>query len=225
MRHIETELDLAEGLAALKLVDPVLARLASLSPPLTLRRRAGGLEGLLAIIVAQQLSVQSANAIWKRVEASFAPFEPAILLAADDIAFRECGLSAPKIRTIRSIADAIAVGQLNLSQLSEIPADDAHAALCTVKGIGPWTADIYLMFCIGHADAFASGDLALQEALRIALDHEKRPNAKELAVHAECWRPWRSIAARLLWAYYAVAKKREGIIEAPKKPKTIKKNK
>ncbi|MGL4974691.1 MAG: DNA-3-methyladenine glycosylase family protein, partial [Bosea sp. (in: a-proteobacteria)] len=109
------------------------------------------------------------------------------------------------------IAAAIDSGVLNLDALADMPADAAKAQLTAVKGIGPWTADIYLMFCLGHADAFAPGDLALQEAARIGFNLKKRPNPKEMAKIAENWKPHRGVAARLLWAYYAVVKTREGI--------------
>ena len=91
-----------------------------------------------------------------------------------------------------------------------MPADEAHALLTALKGIGPWTADIYLLFCLGHPDAFPAGDLALQEAARIAFGLEARPGAKELIALAERWRPWRGVAAKVLWAYYRLAKAREG---------------
>ena len=212
IRLIETEANLQEGLAHLKSVDPGMGEIILRCGGLPLRRREPGLEGLLSIIVSQQLSVASANAIFARTKAQFAPFEPETLHAADDNLFRACGLSGPKIRTIRSIAAALSAGDLDLDRLQHMPADEAHAAMVKVKGIGPWTADIYLMFCLGHADAFASGDLALQEALRIVYGLETRPSAKDLAAFAEPWRPWRSVAARLLWAYYKIVKTREGVV-------------
>ena len=90
-----------------------------------------------------------------------------------------------------------------------VPADDAHAALTAVHGIGPWTADIYLLFCLGHADAWPAGDLALQEAARLLFALPTRPNAKEMQPLAEAWRPWRGAAACMLWSYYRAAKQRE----------------
>ncbi len=211
-KTIETQADIEEALQHLAKADPRLVPLIEAAGPLPLRRRTGGPEGLYSILVAQQLSVASAAAIWKRVAADFAPFDSKTILAANEADFRQCGLSAPKIRTMYSIASAIDCGNLDLERLGEWPADEAHGHLCKVKGIGPWTADIYLMFCLGHADAFASGDLALQEALKIGYGLELRPNAKQLLDFAELWRPWRSVAARLLWAYYHVAKSREGVL-------------
>ncbi len=111
---------------------------------------------------------------------------------------------------MRSVATEIITGGLPLDHLHDLPAGEAHDLLTQVKGIGPWTADIYLLFCLGHLDAFPSGDLAVQEAARIAYGLEQRPDAKALAALAERWRPWRGVAAKVLWAYYRVIKAREG---------------
>jgi DNA-3-methyladenine glycosylase II len=119
-------------------------------------------------------------------------------------------LSAPKIRTLRAIAEAIASGALPLGTLSDLAADEAHAVMTAVKGIGPWTADIYLLFCLGHPDAFPAGDLALQEAARLAYGLDGRPKEQDFVALAERWRPWRGVAAKVLWAYYRIAKAREG---------------
>ena len=202
---IRTTDDIAEGVAALCAVDARMTRLHGLCGQPPLRRQQGGLEGLAWIIVSQQVSVASAKAIWARTRQVFDPFTPERLRTAPDEDFRTGGLSAPKIRTLRAVAEALAAG-LDLDGLGDLSADEAHAKLTAVKGIGPWTADIYLMFCLGHADAFAAGDLALQEAARLAFELESRPPAAALAGLAEAWRPWRGVAARLLWAYYAKMK-------------------
>jgi DNA-3-methyladenine glycosylase II len=102
-------------------------------------------------------------------------------------------------------------GGIDLDALHAMPAEEAHAALVAIKGIGPWTADIYLLACIGHSDAFPSGDLALQEAVRIALKKRKRPTAKQLEKIAEAWRPYRAVAARVLWSYYGAVKRRDAV--------------
>jgi len=112
---------------------------------------------------------------------------------------------------LTSIAQAIVSGQLNLARVCSAPLGEARAELVSVKGIGPWTADIYLMFHLGHADVFAPGDLALQEAVRIGFARASRPSAKELATMSLAWSPWRAVAARLLWAYYAAVKARDGV--------------
>ena len=99
-------------------------------------------------------------------------------------------------------------GKLDLAGLADLPADDVHVALTAVHGIGPWTADIYLLFCLGHADAWPAGDLALQEAARLMLGLQQRPDARAMQPLAEPWRPWRGAAACLLWHYYGAAKGR-----------------
>jgi len=129
------------------------------------------------------------------------------------------GLSAPKIRSLKAMARAIARGELALSALGDLAAEEAHAALTKVHGIGPWTADIYLLSCLGHADAWPAGDLALQEAARLAFGLRARPTVKEMTVLAEPWRPWRAVAARILWTYYRALKGREGAPIVPTKPK------
>ncbi len=208
---ITTEADLEDGMAALALLDPrwlpIIARTGV--PPL--RRRAGGFPGLAAIIVSQQLSVASARAVWTRFETVLSPLTPERILAADDEAMRLSGLSRPKQKAMRAVAAAVAEGRLCFERLSEATAEEVHHHLTAVSGIGPWTADIYLLFCLGHRDGFAPGDLAIQEAARVAFDLPARPGAAALEALAEGWRPWRGVAARLLWAYYAVLKAREGV--------------
>ncbi len=178
-------------------------------PPL--RRREPGFAGLAAIIVSQQVSVASANAIFGRLEQAIAPLDAPGLAAASEETLRTCGLSAPKIRALRAVAEAVATQALDLGALAEMDAEEAHRALVAVKGVGPWTADIFLLFCLGHPDAFPAGDLALQEAAKLALELKKRPDAERLERIAERWRPWRGVAARMLWAYYRGAKARSGM--------------
>ena len=172
-------------------------------PPL--RRRSDGFAGLAAIIVSQQLSTASANAIWGRLAAAFDPLDPEAILRARPARLARLGLSAPKIRALKEIARAVKRGDLALAALGELAAEEAHAALTAVHGIGPWTADIYLLSCLGHADAWPAGDLALQEAVRLAFELPARPTAKEMMALAERWRPWRAVAARILWSYYRTA--------------------
>ena len=208
---IETNADLEEGMAVLVAAHPGWATICDATGCPPLRRRASGFAELAGIIVSQQVSVASARAIWARVEMHVTPLEPEGFLAASDETLRLAGLSRPKQRTLRAVSAAIVEGRLDLEGLPHCTPEDVQARMTAISGIGPWTADIYLMFCLGHADAFAPGDLALQEAARIGFGLDARPSAKELARLAEDWRPWRGVAARLLWAYYAVAKTREGI--------------
>jgi len=210
MKLLDTQAVLNEGLAALRHLDPVMARIIAAGAVPPLRKRAPGFAGLCQIIVSQQLSTASANAVWARVEARFPDAGPDDIAAASDEVLRAAGLSAPKIRTLRAIAAAVGEGILPLDVLHDRSADESHRLLTAVKGIGPWTADIYLLFCLGHPDAFPAGDLALQQAARAAYTLDARPNDKAILALAERWRPWRGVAAKVLWAYYGLAKAREG---------------
>lgn len=208
---IRSKRALSEAVDALFEHAPFLYPLYELTGPLPLRHHKPGFLGLARMIVSQQVSVASARAIWGRVCSAYPALEASDILGASDADLRACGLSAPKIRTLRAIAEAVDCGSLPLAKLGRMPAERAHALMVQVKGIGPWTADLYLLFCIGHADAFPSGDLALQEGLRMAYALEERPDAATLEAYAEDWRPYRGIAAQLLWAYYGVMKQRQGV--------------
>lgn len=207
---------LARALSELRGLDPrTIDHLVEVAGPPPLRLREPGFDGLVAIILSQQVSVASATAIGARLRAQLAPLTPAAVAAASDDVLRACGLSAPKMRTVRALSEAIVSGGLSLEALATMEPSAAHSALVAVKGIGPWTADIFLLFCLGHPDAWPAGDLALQEAARIALGLEHRPDTRTLEAIGERWRPHRGVAARLLWAYYRVAKKgREGVVLA-----------
>lgn len=206
MRLIETEADLAEGCAHLAAVCPVWAGALPQIGALPLRRRVDGFPAMLDAIVSQQLSVAAADAIAARLAAAGLD-RPEAILAAEDDALRACGLSRPKIRYLRGIAAAAP----DWEALRHQPDEAVIATLTALPGIGRWTADIYLKFALGRADAFASGDLALQEAARLLYALPARPTAKALETLAEPWQPWRSVAARALWAYYRIAKGREGV--------------
>jgi len=208
-RRIDTEADIAAGLAALIAADPRLAGIIAAAGTPPLRRRPGGFAGIARIVVSQQLSTASAGAIWGRLAAAYDPLTPQALIRARADRLARIGLSAAKIRALKEIAKAIAGGALDCDALPAMPADAAHRALCAIHGIGPWTADIYLLFCLGHPDAWPAGDLALQEAARLAFALPARPTANEIAALAEPWRPWRAVAARLLWDYYRAVKQRD----------------
>src|SRR6516162_10454938 len=210
-RFLRNDADLAAALAVLAEADPRLAKLIAVAGAPALRRRPAGFSGLCAIICAQQLSTASATAIWGRLVGAFNPFDHDAVRRARAAKLARIGLSRPKIKTLKAIGNAIAKGAIDLDALAGMDADAAHAALTALHGIGPWTADIYLLFCLGHADAWPAGDLALQEAARLAFGLPGRPSAKETSVLAEPWRPWRGVAARLLWAYYRAIKQRDAI--------------
>ncbi|MGB8136746.1 MAG: DNA-3-methyladenine glycosylase 2 family protein [Pseudolabrys sp.] len=216
MTHfLHTEADLRAGLAELVIADPRLKPVAEKAGVFNLRRREPGFPGLCAIVCGQQLSTASAAAIRARLFAAFDPFHHDTVRRARADKLRRLGLSAPKIKSIREIGKAVAKGRIDLTAVGDMDADEAHAALTALHGVGPWTADIYLLFCLGHADAFPSGDLAVQESARLALGLRKRPDAKTLTSIAEAWRPWRGVAAHLLWAYYHVVKKRDVVPVQP----------
>ena len=222
MTHfLHTDADLQAGLAQLVAADPRLSPVAEKAGAFSLRRREAGFAGLCAIVCGQQLSTASAAAIRDRLFAAFDPFDHDTVRRARTGKLKRLGLSAPKIKSIREIGKAVARGRIDLTRIGNMDADAAHAALIALHGIGPWSADIYLLFCLGHSDAFPAGDLAVQEAARIAFGLRKRPDAKKLAKMAEPWRPWRGVAAHLLWAYYHAVKKRDVVpvqAAATKKP-------
>jgi DNA-3-methyladenine glycosylase II len=205
-RIIETEACVAEGAAWLAAVEPRFAHALTLTGPLPLRRREDGFAPLLDAIVSQQVSVAAADAIWARLTAAGLT-DPARLREARDDDLRACGLSRQKARYARALAAA----GIDFPGLRAMPTEEVVATLTAVPGIGRWTAEIYAMFSLGRADVFAPADLALQESARILFDLPERPKERALRAMAEAWSPWRGVAARLLWAYYRVARTREGV--------------
>ena len=213
--HINTESDIDNAITALIALDPRWTLIVERTGRPPLRRREGGFAGLAQIIVSQQVSVASAAAIHGRLAAISDPFDHTSVLRARKDKLLRVGLSNAKVKTLKAIAKAIASGAIDLHALADLPADDAHAALVSLHGIGPWTADLYLLACLGHADAWPAGDLALQEAARMAFNLPKRPTTKDMGPLAEPWRPYRAVAARLLWTYYRAMKNREGVLITP----------
>ncbi len=205
-RIIETDADVAEGAAWLAAHEPRFAKAFALTGPLPLRRKADGFEQLLNAIVGQQISVAAANGIWTRLCDAGAVSISGIN-GMDDDALKACGLSRSKLRYARALCEA----DVDYAALRQMPSDVVIKELIQITGIGKWTAEIYAMFSLGRADVFAPGDLALQEAARILFDLEARPSEKTLREMAQDWSPWRAVAARGLFAYYRVAKEREGI--------------
>jgi DNA-3-methyladenine glycosylase II len=197
----------AEGAAWLAAREPTFARALPLVGDLPLRREPDGFSALLRAIVGQQVSVASARAIWARLEAAGLS-EAAVMAEATDDDLRAAGLSRQKARYGRALAQA----GIDFNALRGVPDAEVIATLVAVPGIGGWTAEIYAMFALGRADVFAPGDLALQEAARMLFGLQARPTDKALRAMAQDWSPWRSVAARILWAYYRVAKEREGIM-------------
>ena len=205
-RLIETDRDLHDGAAHLRATCPRLAHALELVGPLPLRRRPEGFAQLLWAITGQQVSTASHAALWARLQDAGLTDAEEVAQAADE-ALRAAGLSRQKARYARALAEA----GIDYAALRRAPTGTVIDILTRVPGIGPWTAEIYAMFSLGRADAFAAGDLALQEAARLLYGLPDRPAERDLRAMAAPWSPWRAVAARVLWAYYRHAKDREGI--------------
>lgn len=205
-RIIETDADVAEGAAWLAAQDPRLATALEATGPLPLRRRPDGFAQLLSAIVSQQVSTASARALWARLEAAQVVDAQTVRRHSQE-ELRALGLSRQKARYAHALAEA----QIDFTALRAAPDKEVIDRLTAVTGIGVWTAEIYAMFSLGRADVFAPGDLALQEAARILYHLPDRPTDRALRQMAKAWSPWRSVAARLLFAYYRHAKQRDGI--------------
>ncbi|MCZ8261112.1 MAG: DNA-3-methyladenine glycosylase 2 family protein [Beijerinckiaceae bacterium] len=214
MSVITNDDDIKRGMEILAGICPHMRMIGETIGPPPLRWREPGFAGLVSTITAQQLSVSSANAIRTKLMARLDPLTPEALLGASEEELRACGLSGPKIRTLRALAGAITGGDLPFDRLGEMPVPEAQAALVRVHGIGPWTAEVYMMFCLGVQDIFAPADLALQEGAKLAMGLETRPTTKEMAEIATRWAPWRAVAARMLWAWYGHVKRRQGVVSA-----------
>ena len=205
-RIILTDACVAEGVDWLCATDPAMARAYAATGPLPLRRRPDGFAQLLSAIVSQQVSIASARAIWGRLEAAGLTTPESVAQHSED-ELRALGLSRQKA----AYAHALAAAGIDYAALRDAPTDEVVSTLVAVKGIGIWTAEIYAMFSLGHADVFAPGDLALQEGARMLYNLPDRPRESALRQMATGWSPWRSVAARMLWAYYHVQKQKEGI--------------
>jgi DNA-3-methyladenine glycosylase II len=195
--------------AYLAAADPALAAIEAVTPVFLWRAAEPGFTGLLKLIVYQQVSLASAAAIWARVEAGLGDVSPAAVLGLEDITLQGLGLSRPKVGYARAIAQAHVSGACDLNALVHLSDDEASAALMAIKGVGRWTAETYLMFCEGRLDVFPGGDVALQEALRWVDRAEIRPNEKQAYLRAEAWKPYRGVAAHLLWRCYGAVKRGE----------------
>jgi len=198
-RIIATDACVAEGAAWLAAREPAFARALDRTGPLPLRRRPDGFAALLDAIVGQQVSTAAAGAVMARLAAAGLTAEAAMARADEDV-LRACGLSRQKIRYCRALARA----GLDYAALRRAPDGEVVARLVALPGIGTWTAEIYAIVSLGRADVFAPGDLALREAARDLFGLPARPAEPALRAMAAAWSPWRSVAARALWAYYRV---------------------
>lgn len=190
------------GLAALGRADPDFAGIETQAGPLPWRTRPRGFPGLLQAIVGQQISNQAAAAIWRRMQATPGALEPDGLLGLDDAALRAAGLSRPKVEHARSLARAFAEGTLEAARLETMDDDAAIAAIAGVRGLGRWSAEIYLLFALQREDVFPADDLALAAATARLKGLAGRPTPRELRRLAQAWSPWRALAARLLWHFW-----------------------
>jgi DNA-3-methyladenine glycosylase II len=205
---VDTLADIERGLAHLRGTDPRLVAVIDASGDIPLRRSEPGFESLASVIVSQQVSKQSAAAIWGRLTALIDPLDPRSFLAGGEEAWRKAGLSRPKQRTLVAVSEAVLEGRLDLEHMCRIDGETALAEMTAIKGIGPWTAEVYLLFAAGHPDIFPAGDVALQAAVAEAFALPQRPGDRELRQIAESWSPWRGVAARLFWAFYAARRGR-----------------
>lgn len=212
MYIIADENDLAYGLEQLIQIDPSFMDIAHRTGPLPLRKIAPGFEGLSSVVVSQMVSRASADAIWTRLKTALDDFTPQAYMALTEADARRFGLSGAKHATLSRLASALNDLLLDLQELEQMDGVHASQALQAVKGIGPWTADVYLLFALGHPDVFPVGDVAIQAAYAHAHSKPVRPTALELSEIATKWQPWRSIAARSLWAYYGAAMNRSAAI-------------
>jgi DNA-3-methyladenine glycosylase II len=211
MKIIQSTADIDEGVSALRLIDPRLEPVIERAGEIPLRLNEAGFAGLAHIIVSQMVSRASADAIWRRMVAGTGVMTAERFLAVDEATLSSFGLSNAKRTTLLSIAAAVAAGELDLIELSQLEPIVAMQRLTALKGIGPWTAEVYLMFCGGHADIFPAGDVALQAAVMHAFALDARPSRNELAERARFWSPWQSVAARVFWAYYAAITRRDAL--------------
>ncbi len=202
MHVLECESDVAAAVAHLLALEPRFAAVLNAHGHPPLRRADASLEGLLRIITDQLISRQAGIAIWRRIEERLAPFEPAIIARKREASLMKLGLSGAKARSFKAVAAAVADGRLDFAALVKLPDTEILRRLTALEGIGPWTADIFLLTAMGRSDAWPAGDLALQVAAQHLFDLRARPNHKQLTEMAESWRPWRSVAARLLWSHY-----------------------
>ncbi|MEH3102113.1 DNA-3-methyladenine glycosylase family protein [Sphingomonas adhaesiva] len=193
--------DLNAGLDALAAREPAFAAALERVGYPAPRIRARGYATLLRTILGQQVSVKAADAVWRKLEALGDPSEPALMQRLDDDMLRACGFSRQKSGYARSLADEVTSGRLDLDAL---PQDDeeAIAQLVRVKGIGRWSAEVYLLFAEGRPDIWPAGDLAVQIEVGRILGHDTRPSEKLTRELAEAWRPYRGAAAIFTWHHY-----------------------
>lgn len=193
---------LAHGLLYLAARDPDLASiLTGLGTP-PLWRREPGFSTLIHIILEQQVSLASAKAAYDRLLSVVSLLTPQRFLSLDDALLKTVGFSRQKATYSRHLAQSIIDGSLNLEALCAMDDESVRCELTKIKGIGLWTAEVYLLMALGRPDAWPRGDLGLAIAVQRVKQLEKRPTPEMLEEMGERWRPWRAVAARLYWHYY-----------------------
>ncbi len=218
--YFHTQADLDRAIRTLTRRDPRLRDILAATEMPALRRRDPGFAGLARIVVGQMLSTASADAIWERVHKAYDPFHHDTLSHTTTKHLLGLGLSRAKAKTLLNLANEIQAERLDLEALRELDADEAHRILTALPGVGPWTADVYLLFCLGHSDAWPAGDVALQTGIQRGLGLDTRPTSKELIALAEPWRPLRGAAAHLWWAYYRLTRTRPTTPQRPASART-----
>lgn len=206
--RIRTKKDLASLIAHATTLDDALSAAHAYAGAPFFRKRPQGFQSLLKIMVEQQLSRASADAIWGRLEQAVPGLDPYHILAAPDDKLRAVGLSRPKVRYAKTIANAVTSGTLDLTALPRLPDEQVMQNLCSITGIGRWSAEIYMLFCLGRPNVWPAGDVAVQAALQMVMDLDLRPDPKRMDEIAARWHPVRGIAALILWQYYRVIKNR-----------------
>jgi DNA-3-methyladenine glycosylase II len=199
---ISSDLDVAKGVNCLVGVEPRFKKVVEAHGIPPARMVENNLASLLRIITEQLISLKAAEAIWQRIEKRLHPFEAANILSLEHEELKSLGLTGAKTRCFHALSSAVHVGELDFKSLEQLSDKDALKKLMALKGVGPWTADIYLLTALGRADACPSGDLALQMAAQDLFALKAKPSPEEFLQLAEAWRPWRSVAARLLWSHY-----------------------
>jgi DNA-3-methyladenine glycosylase II len=198
---------LAAGISVLA-GEPVFAEILQVAGRPRFRRRRNGFGTLLHIILEQQVSIDAAAAMHHRLVGLCRPFGPETFLTLDDATLRLCGFSRQKMSYARDLAKAVANGRFDFARLAAADDETALAELLAIRGIGRWSAEIYLLFALGRSDIWPAADLGLQTAIGEHRDPRSRPTELETRRLGEAWRPWRSVAACLFWQSYLHTRKR-----------------
>jgi DNA-3-methyladenine glycosylase II len=216
MRRIDSVVDIEEAVAALIAMEPRFGAIAGKGLP-PLRRVPEGFATLIEIIAEQMLSLKASQAIMKRLRSALDPFDAAEIHRCPAERLQKLGLSRAKARAVQAIAQAVVEGRLDFNELEQLGDDEARMRLMALPGVGPWSADIYLLTALGRRDVWPTGDVALQSAAQLLFNLDSRPDRRSMEKLAEAWRPWRAVAARLLWSHYRRVKAMaEGVDERPR---------